>query len=396
VRGQTCNQQGNRQRLTSCFLREALDKGAALFKWEERKQRSGQRRGSKIIGVGVGTGNYNGGSIGFDGLLTIRPDGKVYIQMGAGNLGTLSVHDSARIVPEVLGVPWEQCEVIWGSTAKHVPWTTIQGGSMTIHAQTRANHAAAMDLKRKLQEIAANDLGGRPESYEVGNGRVFRKGGGGGLTFAQAAKRAIALGGKYDGHQLPEDINDFTKTSATALAGLGLMGVAKDNYGRNGQTQSFVASFAEVEVDVETGTYRILDYLAVGDVGIVVHPHGLEGQLHGGAVQAFGQVMGNKWVYDLQYGMPLGKHFYHTKPPTMLDVPLEMQWDTVNLPDPETPVGAKGVGEVAECAAAAALRCALAAAVGDDYLRRTPITLDMILSSLEAGRRVDAGLVTHV
>jgi CO/xanthine dehydrogenase Mo-binding subunit len=59
-------------------------------------------------------------------------------------------------------------------------------------------------------------------------------------------------------------------------------------------------------------------------------------------------------------------------------------------------VGAKGVAEAAVGAGAAAVRCALAAAIGDAYVRRTPVTPDMILASLEAGKRVDAGLTTHV
>ena len=177
------------------------------------------------------------------------------------------------------------------------------------------------------------------------------------------------------------------------------MGVARDSYGmkdpRN-RIQSFVAAFAEVEVDLETGRYRLIDYLGVGDVGTVVNPRRLEAQIHGGAVQGFGQVQGQKWVYDPQFAVSLATRFYNTKPPSILDVPLEMDWDAVNLPDENSPVGAKGVGEVAMCAGAGALRCALAAAVGDELLRRTPITADMILNSLEAGRRVDAGLETHI
>ena len=77
-----------------------------------------------------------------------------------------------------------------------------------------------------------------------------------GLTYAQAASRAIALGGKFDGHELPDDIHPMTKKSAAALAGLGLMGVAKDNYPHDGDTYSFVVGFAEVEVDLETGKTR--------------------------------------------------------------------------------------------------------------------------------------------
>ena len=87
---------GGRQNASSAFVREAIDKGAEAFGWQERLQRSGQRRGSKVTGVGVSISSYSGGSSGFDGLLTIRPDGKMYIQSGVGNLGTESFrrHDA--------------------------------------------------------------------------------------------------------------------------------------------------------------------------------------------------------------------------------------------------------------------------------------------------------------
>jgi CO/xanthine dehydrogenase Mo-binding subunit len=189
----------------------------------------------------------------------------------------------------------------------------------------------------------------------------------------------------------------MTKTSATALAGTGLIGVAKDNYGRKGATRSFVAAFIELEVDVETGEYKIIDYLGVADV-LPVHPRQLAAQIHGGAVQGFGHARTQKWVYDLQYGVALGKRFHHMRPPSILDVPFEreMQWAAIGIPDPQTPVGAKGVGEVVLGAGLAAVKCGLAAAIGDDYMRRTPVTIDVIVASLDAGKRVDAGLLTHV
>src|SRR5207245_6048413 len=176
-----------------------------------------------------------------------------------------SVFDGHRVAAEVLGVPWEKVDVTWGNTSKNVPNTCGQGGSQTTHAMTRAAHAASTDAKKKLQEIAAKTLGGSAESYLVANERV--SGGGRSLTFAQAAQKAIELGGKFDGHELPADINNYTKRSATALAGQGLMGVARDNYGRDGPSKSYVAGFAEVEVDVETGAYNGLDVVAVSDCG---------------------------------------------------------------------------------------------------------------------------------
>ena len=139
------------------------------------------------------------------------------------------------------------------------------------------------------------------------------------------------MGGKYDGHELPADIHAFTKKSAAALAGLGLMGVAKDTYPRDGDTYSFVVGFAEVEVDIETGHTRLVDYLAVGDVGTVVNPRSLHGQLLGGINLGIGHALMQKWVFDPKYGLSLAKRFHHTKPLTILDIPAEMHTEALGL-----------------------------------------------------------------
>src|SRR4029453_5576741 len=169
---------------------------------------------------------------------------------GIGNHGTHSAFDVHRVAAEMLGVPWEQCEVAFGNTGLNLPWTCISAGSQTAHAMTRAAHAAATDAITKLQEIAAKSLGGSPESYKVANGRVSN--GGRSMTFAQAAQKAIELGGKYDGHELPTAVNNFTKKSAAGLVGLGLMGVARDAYPRDGQTRPFLPAFPEWEVAPQT------------------------------------------------------------------------------------------------------------------------------------------------
>ena len=123
------------------------------------------------------------------------------------------------------------------------------------------------------------------------------------------------------------------------------MGVAKDTYPRDGDTYSFVVGFAEVEVDVETGQTRLVDYLAVADVGTVVNPRSLHGQILGGSNLGIGHALMQKWVYDQQYGVPLAKRFHHNKPLTILDIPAEMHTEALGIADPETPVGARGVGE---------------------------------------------------
>ncbi len=390
------NARGRQNYVTSAFLKQALARGAELFRWEERKARNGRRNGSTVRGVGVAVSAYSAGSMGFDGLIVIKPDGRMSIQSGIGNLGTESVFDVHRVAAELVGMPWEKCDVTWGNTARHLPSTCNQGGSQTTHAMTRAAHAAGMDARKKLQEIAARTLGGRPEDYDVANEQVFRKGGGRALSLADAAQRAIELGGTYDGHELPAAINPLTTASATALAGQGLMGVARDGYARDGASKSYVAGFAEVEVDVETGSYRVVDYLAVADVGTVIHPRNLGGQICGGIMLGVGHALGQKWVYDQQYGAPVATRFYQTKPPTILDAPLHVQWAALDIPDPESPVGARGVGEAPVGAGFGAVVNAIAAALGDDVFRRAPVTADMILMALEAGRPAHAVLTANV
>ena len=383
--------------LTSAFVREAIDVGKREFDWDAKIRLSGQRNGTKVTGIGVGLSPYTAGSIGFDGLMVIRPDGKLYVHQGIGNLGTHSIADTARAAADVLGLPWDRVSVIWGDSSKNLPWSSVQAGSQTTYAHTRANHAGAMDAKGKLQEIAAREFGGAPSGYETEDGRVFRKSNPSqSMTFARAARQAIALGGKYSGEALPEDIHDVTKRSAAALAGQGLMGVAKDNYGRDGATQSFVVGFAVVEVDVETGQVDIKDYLASTDCGTVIHPRSLAAQLHGGGIQGFGMARSQRWVFDPKWGVPFAHRLYTARPPGMLDVPLEMGWAAANIPDPTSPVGAKGIGEPPLGAGAAAIVSAISDALGGACLCRTPLTADVILAELEGREQPYSKLDTHV
>ncbi|HEV3141774.1 MAG TPA: xanthine dehydrogenase family protein, partial [Vicinamibacterales bacterium] len=206
------NPRGQRAYATSAFVKNALDRGAQIFRWDERKVQGGKRQGSKVRGYGVATSAFVAGSTGYDGLFVIKPDGRMYIQSGIGNLGTESMSDCHRVSAELVGMPWEKVDVTWGHTGKNLPWSCVSGGSQTTHAHTRAAHAAGMDAVKKLQEIAAKTHGGRPEQYTVANERV--SGPGGSLTLADAARKAIELGGKYDGHELPDNVNAFTKASA--------------------------------------------------------------------------------------------------------------------------------------------------------------------------------------
>jgi CO/xanthine dehydrogenase Mo-binding subunit len=204
--------EGKRGPVTSAYIKEALDKGRAKFNWDERKKRSGQKNGPRVTGVGIGQAFHPAGFAGFDGLLCLKPDGKLHIHTGVGNLGTFSHSGTSRIAAEVLKVDWENCVIERGDSRKNLPWNIGQFGSNTSYTMTRTNYVAAQDMLAKLKEIAAQDLGGKPDDYDVDGAKVFaRANASKALSYGDAAKRAIALGGKFDGHELPKDINAMTQ-----------------------------------------------------------------------------------------------------------------------------------------------------------------------------------------
>jgi CO/xanthine dehydrogenase Mo-binding subunit len=109
-----------------------------------------------------------------------------------------------------------------------------------------------------------------------------------------------------------------------------------------------------------------------------------------------GHALAQKTVYDQHYGVALATRFYQSRPPTILDIPRNMKWEAVNLPDPETPVGARGIGEPPVAAGACAVLNALSAALGDDVYRRAPVGLDAILMALEHGQPMLEPLTANI
>jgi CO/xanthine dehydrogenase Mo-binding subunit len=387
----------NRAEVTSAFVREALDLGANLFGYEEKKHLSGRVEGSRVTGVGVAWAPFVAGSSGWDGLMVIRPDGKLYVHQGIGNLGSHSVLDTARVAAGALGLEWDQVEVVFGDTSRGLPWSSTQSGSQTTFAHTRSNHAAAQDALAKLREIAAQDLGGSPEQYEVGGGRVFRRGNpSNGMGLGQAAERAIALGGKYAGYEPAEDLNDMTVHAVAMVAGQGLVAAARDNYPHDGGVWSHVACFCVVEVDRETGMVVVKELMGTTDCGTVMHPRNLQAQVHGGIVQGASIARFERWVFDARWGVNANKRFYTAKPASILDFPLETAFAAVDLPDPQSPVGAKGIGEPPICAGAGAMACAIADALGGHDFMRTPLGPDRIVMALEGRAPAYGPLQNHV
>ena len=373
----------DRSPITSAYLREALEQGAERFGWEERRARSGQRDGSKVRGVAVGQAFHSAGASGFDGLVRITPEGKLHVHSGVGNLGTYSYASTSRVAIEVLGYRWENSEIVRGDSSKGLPWTLGQFGSNTSFTMTRTNFAAATDAVRKLKEIAARRLGGSASDYDIGNETVFARGNPGRrLTYAQAAQAAIEIGGEYSGHEVPDDINDMTRRAVAGLAGTGLIGVARDNLEQTGMVPALAVGFIEIELDLETGSIEILDYLGVADCGTVLHPQGLATQIKGGGVMGFGMAVSERHIYDTHWGLPASVGFHQAKPPSYLDVPSVMDWHAVDQPDPNNPVGAKGIGEPTMGCAGAALLCAISDALDGHYFNRIPVVADMIVNAV--------------
>jgi xanthine dehydrogenase molybdenum-binding subunit len=369
--------------VTSAFQKDALDKAAQTFNWEEKKRKSGQRVGGKVTGVGIGQGYHSAGSNGFDGMVRITPDGKLHVHTGVGNLGTYSHSATARVAAEMLNYAWDNVIIERGDSRRGLPWNSNQAGSLTASTQSRTMYVAALDTKQKLVEIAAQMLGGAPGDYDLGNEKVVSKADPSkSITYAQAAQKAVELGGKFSGKEAPKDINPVTAHGLGMIAGSGLIGVAKDNLPRIGVTPGLTTTFVELQVDVETGKIEVLDMLCVADCGTVLHPQGLAHQIRGGNVMGLGMAMFERHVYDPKLGLPANTLLYQSKPPTYLDVPAEIGWGAVDKADPQNPIGVKGVGEPVQGSGAAAITSAISDALGGHLFNRTPVSLDMILNHL--------------
>ncbi len=385
-----------REPVTSAYQREALMRGAEQFDFANRAKSNGARNGSKVRAVAMGQAFHPAGFNGFDGLVRITPDGLLHIHSGVGNLGTYSYAATSRVAAEVLKCDWDRCVIERGDSRKGLPFNIGQFASNTSFTMSRTNYVAAMDALEKLRTIAAGDFGGLPADYEVDGLRVFRSDDPGvGMSYGRAAERAIQLGGNFSDGDTAQDINPITRDALRSIAGTGLIGVSRDNLPKDGLVPTFAVGFVDIELDLETGKFELLDYLGVTDCGTVLHPQSLANQIKGGAVMGIGMATLEHMVYDPQNGLPANVGLHEAKPPTYLDVPSVMRADAVNLPDPQNPVGVKGVGEPLLGCAGAALLCAISEALDGHLFNRTPVHPDMILNAALGRRQSHGPLAVH-
>ena len=127
-----------------------------------------EMNGNKITGIGVGQGFHPAGANGYDGLVRITPDGVLHIHTGVGNLGTYSHSAPSRVAAEFLNYDWNHTVIERGDDRRALPWNSGQGGSNTASTESRTMYVAALDMKDKLLDIAAQMLGGlRPVSLRL-------------------------------------------------------------------------------------------------------------------------------------------------------------------------------------------------------------------------------------
>ncbi len=144
---------------------------------------------------------------------------------------------------------------------------------------------------------------------------------------------------------------------------------------------AFAVHMVDLEVDEETGKVDILRYTALQDVGKVVHPSYVEGQIQGGAVQGIGWALNEEYFFNDKNEM-VNSSFLEYRMPTSLDLPM-IDTEIIEVPNPKHPHGLRGVGEAPIVPSLAAIANAVHAATGV-RMRRLPMTPGSISAALKA------------
>ena len=311
----------------------ALDKALqkADYAGMRRRQEAARKEG-KCLGVGLSTyveicGMGPSAAMGGQGWesarVRVEPTGKVTVFSGASPHGQGQETSFAQIAAEGLGVAVEDVEVIHGDTDV-VPYGvgtfgsrgTVVGGSAVVYARDK--------VRSKMARFAAMKFEADPGDIAFAGGKVFvRSAPEKSAPFAEVAKLA------YDAIKLPPGTEP---------------GLEETHFFEPGNfTFPFGAHVVLAEVDPETGEVRILRYVAVDDVGNMINPLLVHGQIHGGIAQGVGQALEEEMIYG-EGGQPLNASLMHYALPKANRLPRFELDHTVTTTD-VNPLGAKGVGE---------------------------------------------------
>lgn len=325
-------------------LLEAYEEGARLYGWRERRSRP-KTDGPWRIGHGMATATM--GNFRFPGAARVRltGDGRAVVEVNTHDIGTGTQTVLSQIAAEELGLPMERVSIRWGDTA--LPKTGPVYGSSATMGTGGAVALAARDAKAKL----AAAVGGDPKTLDV----------------AEALRRTNAefIGeGKFT---LPKDAPFDADGEADEKA-----------------MRTWGALFLEVGVDPDFGTVRLRRAVGVYSVGRIINPKTARSQMIGGLIWGWGMATMEGTAYEERHGRWLAKNLSNVMIPVNADIPSDIEIRFVDEYDPlASPIGARGIGELAATGVAAAVANAIHDAVGV-RIRDLPILPAKVLAGFKA------------
>lgn len=301
--------------------------------------------------------------------LRVNPDGSVSLFAGSTSMGQGNETAFAQIVSDRLGVPAEHIQIFWGDTDA-LGAGRGNGGSGALTVGGSAIVRAAEKIVERGRRIAAHLLEAAPADIVFRDGRFTVAGTDRGTPWASVARAA------YQPRQLPRELEPgFSETAAFMPPAVTFP---------NG------CQVCEVEVDEETGAVTIVRHTVVDDVGRMINPALVEGQIHGGVVQGLGQGLFELLAYDTPTGQLLAGSFMDYALPRAADIPF-FDLDSHEVPTGVNPLGAKGVGEAGTVGALPALMNAVNDALAPLGVRHLdmPVTAERVWRAIrEAPRAV--------
>jgi carbon-monoxide dehydrogenase large subunit len=302
-----------------------LDKTLGRAGWDAINRDIASRRAAgEAVGVGLGLFVEKSG-LGPSELVQISagPDGRVDVVTGAASLGQGMETVLAQICAETLGTDYRRVRVLHGDTNR-IPFGFGAHASRVTVMTGEATRLAALKLRDKAIEFAAELLQQSPDRLDIVDGVVRAAAGGGSVSLADIAKQ-LAPGSATRGEREP------------GLAAEAWFHCKHMNY-------PYGVHVAVVAVDRETGGCRIEKYVIGYDVGRAVNPMLVEGQLHGGFAQGLGGALLEEFRYDAA-GQPLSVTFADYLMPTAAEIPPLEVLVTEDAPSPLNGMGVKGAGE---------------------------------------------------
>lgn len=307
------------------------------------------------VGYGLAIGGWVGGVEPSAATCLVNADGTVRVSVGAIDIsGTFTT--LAQVTAEVLGVPVESVQVETGDTTA-VPYAGSSSGSKVTRTVGTAVLRAAEDARRQVLAIAADRLETAPQDLEIVHGTVRVRGAPERrISVGEVARLSQEFAGKYE-----------------PVFGRGASAVRT-------RAPGFAVHLARVEVDLDSGAVRVARYVAVQDVGRAINPAEVEGQVRGGVAQGIGWALLERMVYDQEGRLLTGSFLDYALPPADGVPPIEVV--LVEVPGPDGPFGAKGVGEPPVVPGAAAIANAIRDATGI-RLTDLPITSERLCAALK-------------